>query len=447
MFSPSPQMKRALASAAVTAIGVLAVVPMANAQNLLVSNARIIVGTGEVIENGSVVVRDGKIASVTPGVSRDIPGEVTRIDGTGFTVIAGYIDGHRHLIQGPPERFLQEQAADRMRELLEAGVTTVQSGGDNDAGIIALKRMIEGGTIRGPRIITSGRVATAGMKDEAEVREAIRRAVAAGAESIAEVHYPSAGFPLKNEPTEQESKNFAAGIDEARRLGVSFQVHAVAPKAMLRAVQLGARKLVHTPHFGWLTDEDATEVARAGAFVSSCTGFGAPVFDVFNRENRPTFRDGKPWPDGIIEGEGRGREAGYKPVNGRTLFDNRVSFGFCTDTTYYAPAALMQEIRVLSLVFSPDDLVTVLGRNSAAFLDKDAELGTLEVGKRGDLLVLTSNPLEHPANFGTAVVVVKGGVIQVDKRAQLETVRRLPYQRPPAPGRAAEAAASPAPAR
>lgn len=407
----------------------------AMAQNLAVTNARIIVGNGQVIEKGAIVVKDGRIASVSAGKA---PASALRkgvklIDGAGMTVIAGYIDDHRHLIQGPPDKFLKEQAATRMKELLEAGVTTVQSGGDNDAGVRALKAMVETGQIKGPRIITSGRVPTANLKNEDEVRAAVRKVAAEGADSIAEVHFPITEPPQKNVPTEQESRNLAAGIDEAHKLGLNFQVHASAPAPMLAALKLGAKKLVHTPHFGWLSDADAKQVRDAGAWVSSCTGFGAPVFDVYNHDNKPTFRDGKPWPEQVLDGEGRGREAGYKPVNGRTLFDNGVDYGFCTDTTYYAPAAVAHEIRVLSLVFSPVDLVKVLGQNSADFLDKGKDLGTLEPGKLGDLLVLTGNPLEGAWNFTTAVVVAKGGVVVVDKRKQLKTVKVLPFTRPPLP--------------
>lgn len=423
-------LKRSVLAAALAA----ALAVPAAAQNLVVTGARIIVGTGQVIDQGTVVVRDGRIVSVN--ASRDVPAGLRGakvIDASGMTVIAGYIDDHRHLIQGAPDKFIKEKAAAHMRELLEAGVTTVQSGGDNDQGVRELKRLVESGQIKGPRIITSGRVPTASLKSEEEVRAAVRKAVAAGADSIAEVHYPITEPPQKNIPTEQESRNLAAGIDEARKLGVNFQVHASAPAPMLAALKLGAKKLVHTPHFGWLSDEDARKVRDAGAWVSSCTGFGAPVFDVFNHENKPTFRDGKPWPEQILDGEGRGREAGYKPVNGRTLFDNGVNYGFCTDTTYYAPAAVAHEIRVLSLVFSPIDLVKVLGQNSADFLDKGKDLGTLEPGKLGDLLVLTGNPLEGSWNFTTAVVVAKGGVVMIDKRNQLRAVKVLPYQRPTLP--------------
>jgi imidazolonepropionase-like amidohydrolase len=193
-------------------------------------------------------------------------------------------------------------------------------------------------------------------------------------------------------------------------------VHAVSPKAMLAAVRAGAQKLVHTPHFGWLTDADVKVVKDAGVEVLSCAGFGVPVFDVFNKENKPTFRDGKPWPEGIIEGEGRGREAGYKAVNARTLWDGGVVYGYGTDTNYNPHAGLAHELKTLALMFSNQDLIKILGPNTAAFLDKQNELGTLEAGKLADMVVLGGNPLEGYWHLLDAKVVIKGGEIVVDKR-------------------------------
>ncbi len=397
----------------------------AQAQDLTITNARIIVGNGQVIEKGNVVVRAGKVAAV--GAAPAAAGG-TRIDGTGFTVMPGFIDGHRHLVQGPPDAFFAGPAADRMRELLESGVTTVMSGGDNGPGILELQKRVEAGTIAGPRIITSAQVPAGRMPNEDAVRTAIRAAKATGAQTIAEIIFPGQTFP--NQPTAQETANLKAALDEAAKAGMPVQVHAVSPMSMMAAVRAGAKKLVHTPHFGWITEDEAKEVQASGAQVASCTGFGAPVFNVYNRDNQPTFRDGRAWPGAILDGQGRGREAGYKPVNGRTLFDAGVPFGYCTDTTYYAPAALAHELRVLSLTFSPVDLVKVMGPNSAAFVDRP-DLGTLEVGKTGDLVMLTGNPLEGVANFSTAVVVAKAGKVLVDKRSQLKTVRALPYQAPP----------------
>ena len=113
------------------------------AQNLVISNARIIVGDGQVIEKGAVVVKDGKIASVTAGAASGVPSGAVKINGAGKTVMAGFIDVHRHLIYGPPDKYFAEQATDRMRELLEAGFTTVQAGGDDNAAILELKKRVE----------------------------------------------------------------------------------------------------------------------------------------------------------------------------------------------------------------------------------------------------------------------------------------------------------------
>jgi imidazolonepropionase-like amidohydrolase len=173
-----------------------------------------------------------------------------------------------------------------MRELLEAGFTTIQSGGDNNEAILELKREVERGEIKGPRIIASGQVPTARMSSEAEVRALVDKVVKDGADSIAEVHYPDVVWPYN--PTERETNNLAAGIDEARKLGVPFQVHAVSDLSMVAAVRMGAKKLVHSVNINWVTKAQAQQVAASGAQVASITGFGSPNFDVFSQDTSPS---------------------------------------------------------------------------------------------------------------------------------------------------------------
>ena len=413
-------MNRTIAALSLSLAASLALASGAAAQNLVISNARIIAGPGRVIEKGAVVIKDGRITSVAEGAAPAASQGARVIDATGMTVIAGFIDDHRHIIQARGAEavatWMKELAADRMRELLESGVTTVQSGGDDSAGIVELKRKIESGEIKGPRIIASGQVPTARMKDEGEVRAAVAKAVKDGADSIAEVHYPNVVWPYN--PTEQETKNLAAGIDEARKLGVEFQVHAVSDVSLVAAVRLGARKLVHSVNINWVTKEQAREVAAAGAQVASITGFGSPNFDVFSQDNKPKFRDGKPWPEGIVDSQGVGQEAGYMPVNLRTLYDAGVDVTYATDTTFNASAALAHELKTLNLVFSVPDLIKIMGPNSAKFIGREKDLGTIEVGKLGDLVVLGGNPFDGYWNFLTSVVVVKRGEVMVDKRGQ-----------------------------
>jgi enamidase len=392
----------------------------AAAQELVISNARIIVGNGQVIEKGSIVVKDGRIASVAEGAATAVSKNAKKINAAGMTVMAGFIDDHRHLIQGRgPDavaKFMKDSAADRMRELLEAGFTTVQSGGDDNDGILELKKKVESGEIKGPRIVASGQVPTARLKSEAEVRAAVDKVIHDGADSVAEVHYPDIVWPFN--PTDQENKNLAAGIDEAKKLGVEFQVHAVSDLSLVAAVRLGAKKLVHSVNINWVTAAQAREVAAAGAEVASITGFGSPNFDVFSRDNQPKFRDGKPWPSGIVDSEGVGQEAGYMPVNLRTLYDNGVDVSYATDTTFDARAALAHELKGLNLVFSVPDLIKIMGPNSAKFLDREKDIGTVESGKLGDLVILGGNPFDGYWNLLTAEIVIKGGVVMVDKRGQ-----------------------------
>jgi len=406
--------------AAALSLAVLASAGAAAAQDLVIANARIIVGPGKTIERGALVVKNGRIDSVTAGTAPPTHKGAKVIDAHGMTLIAGYIDDHRHLIQGrspaDAEKFMKEQASDRMRELLEAGFTTVQSGGDNNEAILELKHKVESGEIKGPRIVASGQVPTAHMKSEAEVRALVDKVIKDGADSVAEVHYPDVVWPYN--PTEQETKNLAAGIDEAKKLGVDFQVHAVSDLSMVAAVRLGAKKLVHSVNINWVSKAQAQEVAASGAQVASITGFGSPNFDVFSRDNKPKFRDGKPWPEGIIDSQGVGQEAGYMPVNLRTLYDNGVDVSYASDTTFYAPAALAHELKTLNLVFSPIDLIKIMGPNSAKFLNLEKDIGSLEPGKRADIVALAGNPFDGYWNFLTAVVVIKDGKVLVDKRGK-----------------------------
>src|SRR5262245_19809264 len=126
------------------------------AQALVVTNARILDGTGRVIENGSVVMRDGKIVSVSPGSATVAQARV--IDARRKTVIPGFIDAHRHIVRGEAAQWLKAEYAARMQEFLEAGFTTVLSAGDPPEAILELRRRLQQGELKGPRLFAAGRV-------------------------------------------------------------------------------------------------------------------------------------------------------------------------------------------------------------------------------------------------------------------------------------------------
>jgi len=372
------------------------------AQDLVITNVRIVVGNGNVINQGSIVIRGGRIASVSAGAA-NVPG-VQTIDARGMTAMPGFIDGHRHVNTGPNEKV-------QMQQLLDAGYTTVLSGGGPAEGNLTLKDHIEKGVIKGPRIIPSGRVDLGGNQTPEKARAEVQRLAALGVKFIGEQN-----LTPKPGPTAKELENLRAIVDESKKVGVWIQIHAVSPQAMMAAVDAGVIKLVHTPHFGWLSFEDAKKVAAAGVKQLSTIGFGVPVFGVFADDNVPRFRDGGAWPDKILDGDGRGQEAGYKAVNARTSWDAGVIYGYGTDTGYLAKAGLEHELKSLNLMFSMQDIIKLMGPNSASYIEMSDQLGTLEAGKLADIVVLNGNPLDGYWNMLNAKLTIVGGRILSDQR-------------------------------
>src|SRR6478735_5657850 len=128
------------------------------AQDLTITNVRIILRDAGVIEKGSIVVRGGKIVSVAPGAPSAASGRT--IDAKGMTAMPGFIDAHRHINTGPNEKA-------QMQAQLEAGYTTILSGGGPADGNITLRDHIESGLINGPRIIPSGSLRLNGLTPDA----------------------------------------------------------------------------------------------------------------------------------------------------------------------------------------------------------------------------------------------------------------------------------------
>ncbi len=378
----------------------LAVAAPVYAQDLTITNARIVVSNGTVIERGYIVVRGGKITAIAAGQPAAAAGRV--IDAKGMSAMPGFIDAHRHINTGPNEKA-------QMQALLEAGYTTVLSGGGPAEGNITLRDHIEKGLINGPRIIPSGSLRLNNNTPE-NARAQVRQMADMGIKFTGEI----ALTPVPG-PSEKELEILRAVVDEAKKDGVMVQVHAVSSKAMVAAVDAGVPLLVHLPNKDWMSKDDAKKLAASGTKILGTVGFGTPVFGVFANDNLPRFRDGKPWPDGIVDGVRLGEEAGYMPVNARTAWDAGAILGYCTDTTYDPTAGLEHELKTINPMFSMQDIIKMMGPNTASYIQMGDQLGTLEQGKLADIILLDGNPLEGYWNMLKTKLVVKGGVVVVDK--------------------------------
>jgi imidazolonepropionase-like amidohydrolase len=396
------------------------------AQDLVISNARILDGTGNAIERGTVVVRGGRIAGVGVNAS-GAPANAVRIDAGGRTAMPGFIEAHRHIVQGDPARWLAEQSAANMREFLEAGFTTVLSAIDAPEQILELRRRTESGETLGPRIISAALVPLSraplgtGTGDPArtdparlpnrpvgppapaipseETLAAVRAAAARGHDAIKTLIIVTMDGP--------EKATLKLIADEAERLGLLSITHAVSVIDTVAAVEAGTDILVHTPHIGQLDEATAKKIADANIPMVSTLGVFVPYF---NDANMPLFRDRQQFPFDTLSSAGQG------PVNARLLFQAGITYAYGTDTTWAPRDSLEHELRPLHLVFSHEDLIPIMTRNAAIAVGRGKDLGTLEVGKLADIVILGGDPLQSEEALLDVDVVVKGGKVVVGNR-------------------------------
>jgi len=380
---------------------------LASAQNVAITNVRVIVGNGDVIESGTIVVRDGRIEQVTTG--RAGTRGLTTIDAAGMSAMPGFIDAHRHINNIEDERA-------RMQAQLEAGYTTILSGGGPAAPVVAMRNRIESGEINGPRIIPSEGIRLADHTPES-ARAAIREMAANGIGWTGEI-----SLTPQPRPSVQEIAVLEAIVDEAAKANVVVQVHAVSTPAMVAAIEAGVRRLVHIPNKDFVDRDAAQMLAATGTMSLATIGFGAPVFGVFAEDNIARFRDGNEWPEAIAganrdaQNRAIGNEIGYTIVNARTIWDEDAILGYCTDTRYDPWAGLRHELESYNVMFSIRDIVEIMGPNTAAYINMADDLGTLESGKLADIVLVAGDPMEGYWHMLDARVVLKEGKVVVDKR-------------------------------
>ena len=388
----------------------------ATAQDVAITNARIIVGSGQVIDSGTIIVRGGKIESVAAG--RASTRGLTTIDAKGMTAMPGFIDGHKHVTTNPNEK-------GQMQSALEAGYTTILAGGNPPGGSITLRDHIDSGMINGPRIIPSERVNLRSTPDEA--RAAIRDMAAKGVKHTAEI-----GLTPEPAPPQAEIEVLKAIIDEAAKHGVQVNVHSVSTPATMAALDAGVRRFVHLVNKDWMGIDEAARIAAAGGNIAGLNAFGAPIIDrespapalvQFPRDNSPRFRDGKPWPEAIAganrdpKGRAMGTEGGYTIINARRIWDaGNNALSWSTDQSYDDLVVLEHELKSYSITFSQADIFKIMGPNSAAYVGMADQIGTLEAGKLADIILIDGNPLLNIYEMLKTKVVLKEGKVVVDKR-------------------------------
>jgi imidazolonepropionase-like amidohydrolase len=340
------------------------------------------------------------------------------------------------VIRGEGGQWLKEQAATRMQEFLEAGFTTVVSAGDQIEAILELRRRLQQGALKGPRLFAAGRVQLAkaggaaagggrvgipsgdgarfdvsrppfrptepaGAIPAAETIQAVETVAKAGFDYIKTVIIVTPGGP--------EKETLALIVKEGKKHNIPTITHAVSVQDTVAAVDAGVASLVHTPHIGRLEEDAAAvqKIAKAGIPMTSTLAIFLPHFDT---NGDPVFRDGLPFPWDTVSSAGQG------PVNARLLWQAGITYGYGTDTSWPPRETLADELRALQLTFSPKEIVTILTKNAAVSAIKGDQLGTLEAGKLADIVILNGDPLANVTSLLNVTTVIRGGEVVVDRR-------------------------------
>jgi len=393
----------------------------ASAQNLTITNARIIDGTGKVIDRGAVVVKDGKIASVSATAPPASGGRT--IDAGGKTVMPGLIDAHRHIVTGNQAEWLEKTAPKEMQEFLDAGFTTLLCALEPLPAVEARNR-INKGQLKGPRLyvaafqpVQGGPPAPPPAEDPARTDPARqplsdqpaaavpREVTIKGVEDAAKAGYDYLKVVLNATKNGPELETLKLIVAEGKKHNLPTIVHAVSVRDTLVAIQAKPDLLVHTPHIGSLSDDPAAlkKIVDAKIPMTSTLSVFVPHFD---EQGTALFRDRKPFPWQTLSSAGQG------PVNARLLWNaGLVSYGYGTDTQWPPKETLGDELRALRLVFSPQQVVEIITKNAATATMHGNEIGTLEPGKLADIVIVDGDPLRDSGALQHVVTTIKGGEI------------------------------------
>ena len=355
------------------------------AQNLVIGNARVIVGNGDMFDRANILILGGRIIEVTEEAIPDTEG-LTVIDAQGLTALPGFIDAHRDVIQGDPDVWL-ERADQHMRGYLESGVTTVLSVDHELEHVLKLRDRLEAREIEGPRIIVSGHVPLTDDRESeaaaAQVQQIVQEHAYAGADAIVSVVAATEGGAEKDA--------LSAARDEADNQGLMTVTHIKSVADLVAAVDGGSGYLTGTPNIGTLDEETAARVVSRGQYNAE---YGLVMTSAL----------------------GAATDAGTAPANARLLHAAGIRYGFGTGTTLPPQEALRHEVNALGRIFSSEQVLDSLTRQAAYAARRDDALGLLRLGRVGDVVLVGGDPLADLEDLYDVRMVVRSGRIVVDQR-------------------------------
>jgi imidazolonepropionase-like amidohydrolase len=380
----------------------------------------------------TIIVRDGRIEAVRDG--HVAPPSGTRlIDLKDRFVLPGLIDSHVHLSsdragnEGLLAGFTESPQLTAFetywnaRKTLRAGFTTVRNLGD-EGSVLALREAIARGWVQGPRIVDAGQSisttaghmdARLGVRDELhdamghqnlcdgpeECRKAVRRQVGRGADVIKIATTGGVnsriGAGLGKQMFDDEAK---AIIDTAHLAGKKVAVHAHGADGVALALRMGADSIEH----GTLMDDETIRLlARSNAYY-------VPTLSTVNGYLERIAKDPNAYPPDV-----RAKIDYRLSITGKALekaVPAGVKIAFGTDAGVSKHGRNADEFELLvKHGMTPATAIEAATINAAALLGLEKEIGTIEPGKRADLIAVAGAPLRDVTTLKNVSFVMKDG--------------------------------------
>jgi imidazolonepropionase-like amidohydrolase len=383
--------------------------PVAEGRLALVG-ATLVDATGApAVPNATVVVDKGRIVAAGPSASTPVPPGARSVDVAGKTIIPGLWDNHAHLHQ-----------VEWIPTYFAAGVTSVRDMGSEWPLLVAMRRAIRSGRISGPNLFFAGLIDGPGAQGFGEFSAATPE------EGRAIVRrYHELGFEMIKIYLALAPDVTAAICREAHTLGMRCTGHVPTSMDLHSAIDSGMDQIAHFPVRGDLTTEEGKK--QLAHFVAKKTIFDptASWGEIGGKSAQEPMENIQPvlehLPAPLLQN--RIASLGQSPSDTATSHArltrmlanieaaHDAGVPIITGTDEGIPAySLYREIELyVKAGFTPMEALRAATAVAAQAMRADADVGTIETGKRADLLVLDANPLEQISNIRTVHFVMKDG--------------------------------------
>jgi Tol biopolymer transport system component/imidazolonepropionase-like amidohydrolase len=381
------------------------------------TGARIVTMDGDrVIERGDVVVQDGRITAVGEGGTVTIPTGARRIDARGKTIIPGMIDTHKHTAR--EARDLMSQQSWEMASNLAHGVTTALEPSGTAEAIFAMAEAVEAGLQLGPRMYSTGpsissgtRTRTGNIESLEDAQHEVRRLVSYGAKGVKE---------YQQRRRDQRQKT----VEATREAGLMSTCEGDADHLEYLAIAMDGHTGCEHPILTLPLQRDVTQfLGQAGFFYSPTLNVGGPGpwgEDFFYQETdlwkNPKLQRFIPWRWLYPHTQRRALRpvTSYPfPIVVQGIADVVAAGGHGAIGAHGQLQGIDShfELWQMASAMTPLQALRTATLSPAKFIGVDQDVGSIAVGKLGDLVVLNSNPLENIRNSADIRYVVKAGVV------------------------------------